>query len=307
MKIKRTLSLLLAAATLFALTACNVAGSLYSDKNAYVSVYVYGENGKTLLSNDAVRVAPIDEVTAEETTEGGLLTEESARQIYRMTPTSMYALELSITNKDKNAELPTVVVSQFNGEVEFSLDSVLGYTAGKASGSNDIYEWECKVNDEVVDPFTRKLENYDKVVFSFIEKTHRTFTVAFEVNNGAETLIPETKFSVDGEKAEMNIANYLNSDYLDEKTNEPVQAVSKALNLTLSEDGKRVVKIGDLENDETHRWICFIGDEEDGLISDLSDTMISERLTISFDYRDINTEESGAEGSEEEPEEEPEE
>lgn len=303
MKIKRTITILLALSTVLVFAACNVAGSLYSDKNAYVSVYVYGENGKTLISNDAIRVAPLEEATEEETTEGGLLTEEAARYRYRTTPTGMYALELCITNKDKNAELPTVVVSQFQGEVEYSLDSVLGCTAGKASGSNDIYEWQCKVNDEIVDPFKTKLVNYDKVVFSFVEKTNRTFTVKFEVNDGAETIIPEVKFNVNGEKSEMNIANYLNSDYLDDKTGEPVQPVRKALGLTLSEDGKRVVKIGDLENDETHRWICYIGDEEDGTISDLSDTMISERLTISFDYRDINTESTGEEETEEEDEE----
>ncbi len=303
MKIKRTITILLALSTVLVFAACNVAGSLYSDKNAYVSVYVYGENGKTLISNDAIRVAPLEEATEEETTEGGLLTEEAARYRYRTTPTGMYALELCITNKDKNAELPTVVVSQFQGEVEYSLDSVLGCTAGKASGSNDIYEWQCKVNDEIVDPFKTKLVNYDKVVFSFVEKTNRTFTVKFEVNDGAETIIPEVKFNVNGEKSEMNIANYLNSDYLDDKTGEPVQPVRKALGLTLSEDGKRVVKIGDLENDETHRWICYIGDEEDGTISDLSETMISERLTISFDYRDINTETTGEEETEEKDEE----
>ena len=302
MKIKRTITIILALATVLVFAACNVAGSLYSDKNAYVSVYVYGENGKTLISNDAIRVAPLEEATEEETTEGGLLTEEAARYRYRTFPTGMYALELCITNKDKNAELPTVIVSQFQGEIEYSLDSVLGCTAGKASGSNDIYEWQCKVNDEIVDPFKTKLENYDKVIFTFVEKTNRTFNVTFEVNVGAETIIPEKKFSVNGEKADMNIANYLSGDYLDEKTGEPVQPVSKALGLTLSEDGKRVVKIGDYENDETHRWICYIGDEEDGTVSDLSETMISERLTISFEYRDITTESTGEEETEEEEE-----
>lgn len=305
MKIKRTITLILAAVMVLIFASCNVAGSLYSDKNAYVSLYVYGENGKTLLSNDAIRVAPIDEPTEEDTTEGGLLTEEAARQRYRTTPTGMYALELSITNKDKNAELPSVIVSQFNGEVEFSLDSVLGCTAGKASGSNDIYEWICTVNDEVVDPFTRKLENYDKVVFSYVEMTNRTFTATFEINNGEITLVPEKKFNVNGEKSEMNIANFLKGDYLDEKSGEPVQPILNALGITLSEDGKRVVKIGDLENDEEHRWICYIGDEEDGTVYDLTDTMISERLTISFDYRDINAETTEAGDEEEETEEEP--
>ncbi len=303
MKIKRTITLLLAAAMVLTLAACNVAGSLYSDDNAYVSVYVYGDNGKTMLSSDAVRVAPLEAATDEETTEGGLLTEDAARHRYRTMPTAMYALELCITNKDKNAVLPSVVVSQFNGEVEYSLDSVLGTTAGKASGSNDIYEWECTINGEKADAFTKKLENYDKVVFSFVEKTYRTFNVAFEINDGEITLIPETKFSVNGEKAEMNIANYLNSDYLNDK-GEPVQPVKNALGITLSEDGKRVVKIGDLENDEEHRWICYIGDEEDGTVSDLSDTGISERLTISFDYRDITTENTGSQDETEEAEEE---
>lgn len=304
MKIKRTIALVLAAATLLVFTACNTAGSLYSDKNAYVSVYVYGENGKTLISNDAVRVAPLDEPTEEETTEGGLLTEEAARYRYRTTPTGMYALELCITNKDKNAELPTVVVSQFNGEVEYTLDSVLGCMAGKSSSSNDIYEWVCTVNDEKVDPFKTKLENYDKVVFSYVEMTNRTFTVKFEINNGEVTLIPETKFSADGEKSEMTITNFLKSAYYDEKGDLVADStVAKALGITLSEDGKRAVKIGDLENDEEHRWICFIGDEEDGTVSDLSDTMISERLTISFDYRETVTENTGDTETAEETEE----
>ena len=61
MKIKRTIALALALLTLLVFAACNVAGSLYSEKNAYVSVYVYGENGKTLLSTDAIRVAPLED------------------------------------------------------------------------------------------------------------------------------------------------------------------------------------------------------------------------------------------------------
>ena len=293
MKTKRIVTLLLAAVMILALAACNVAGSNYSDKNAYVSIYVYGESGKTLLSNEAIRVAPIDESElVEETTEGGLLTEDSARQRYRLIPTGMYALELSVRAKDKNAELPAVIVSQFNGEIEYTLDTVLNNTAGKKSGSNDIYEWVCKVNDEVVDPFTRKLETYDKVVFALLEKTERNFTAAFEISSGEKTIVSETKYTVFGEKADMNIANFLKSDYLDEDKGTPVKPVLSALGVTLSDDGKRVVKVGSLENDDTHRWVCYIGDEEDGFVTDLTDEMINERLTICFDYREIETEDT---------------
>ena len=78
---------------------------------------------------------------------------------------------------------------------------------------------------------------------------------------------------------------------------EDVKPVKDALNITLSEDGKRVVKIGSMENDEEHRWVCYYYDEEeeDEIISDLTDEMISERKTISFDYREIQSEDTGEE------------
>lgn len=306
MKTKRIVTLLLAAVMVLALAACNVQGSNYSDKNAYVSIYVYGDGGKTLLSNEAIRVAPIDESElSDETTEGGLLTEEAARQRYRVKPTGMYALELSVRAKDKNAALPVVVVSQFNGEIEYTLDTVLNSVAGKKTGSNDIYEWVCKINDEVADPFERELKTYDKVVFALLEKTERNFTAAFEINNGEVTITPEKKFTVFGEKSELTISKFLTSDYLDEDKGTPVKPVNSDLDITLSEDGKRVVKIGSLESDDTHRWVCYIGDEEEAeYITDLTDVMINERLTISFDYREIQVEDTStgeAENTEEEP------
>lgn len=297
MKFRRTITVILAAVMLISLAACNTAGSQYSEKNAYVSIYVYGSNNKTLLSSEAIRVAPIDESElVEDTTEGGLWTEDYARQLYRVTPTPIYALELAIRAKDKNAALPEIVVSQFNGEVEYTLDTVMNSTAGKATGSNDIYEWQCKINGEVVDAFKTKLETYDSVVFALVEKTYRSFTVAFEINDGEKTLVPETKFSALGEKSELTISNFLQSVYQNDK-GEDVEKVMKTLGITLSEDGKRVVKIGSLENDEEHRWVCYYYDEEeeDEIISDLTDEMISERKTISFDYRDIESEDTGEE------------
>lgn len=291
MKIKRTITVLLAAIMILTLAACNVAGSQYSDKNAYVSIYVYGNNNKTLLSSEAIRVAPIDESElVEDTTEGGLWTEDYARQLYRVTPTPMYALELAVRAKDKNAELPVVVVSQFNGEIEYTLDTIMNSVAGKANGSNDLYEWQCKINDEVVDPFTTKLETYDKVVFSLVEQTYRSFTGTFEINNGEVTITPEIKFSVLGEKSELTISKYLQSVYQNDK-GEDVETVMKTLGIRLTEDGKRVEKIGTLENDEEHRWVCYYADEEeDEIISDLTAEMLNERLVVSFDYREIATE-----------------
>ena len=297
MKFRRTITVILAAVMILALASCNTAGSQYSEKNAYVSLYVYGANNKTLLSSEAIRVAPIDESElVEETTEGGLLTEDYARQLYRVTPTPIYALELGIRAKDKNAALPELVISQFNGEVEYNLDSVMGTTAGKATGSNDIYEWQCKINGEVVDAFKTKLNTYDSVVFALVEKTYRSFTVAFEINNGEVTLVPETKFSALGEKSELTISKYLQTVYQNDK-GEDVKPVKDALDITLSDDGKRVVKIGSQENDEEHRWICYYYDEEeeDEIISDLTEEMISERKTISFDYRVIQSEDTGEE------------
>lgn len=308
MKINKIIALLLAVTTVLALAACNVAGSNYSEKNAYVSVYVYGENGKSLISEEAVRVAPIDEPTEEETIESGLLSEEAARNRYRTTPTPIYAVETCIKNdkknKDKGYELPELEISQLNdGTIKYIIDSIKGCSVENTSGTNDIFEWVCTVNDVVVDPFTTKLETYDKVVFTRSEITFRTFTVTFEINNGEETLIPEIIFNVDGEKSELTISKYLNSDYLDSKTGEPVKPVKDELGITLSEDGKRVVKIGDIENNDEYNWVCYIFDIEDGKISDLTDEMITERDTISFDYVEIASEETSEEDAEEEPEE----
>lgn len=315
MKTKRIIAVLLAAITVLALSACNVKGSNYSDKNAYVSIYVYGMNKKTLFSNDAIRVAPQPPLEEEETTEGGLLTEESARQRYRTKPTGMLALEIVARSKDKNAELPTVVISQFNGDIEYTLDSVLNNTAGKAAHSNDIYEWEFRINDQIADPFTSDIKNYDKLTFSLVEKTFRNFYASFAITNGADTIMSETEYIVPGEKSEMTIANFLKGTYLNEK-NEPVKELASELKITLSEDGKRVVKIGDLENDEENHfhWVCIMGEEYDDesetsteiLISDLSDTLISETDLITFDYREYKAEgedtvEDTVEGGEEQP------
>lgn len=293
MKIKRTIAILLAAVTVLALSACNVKGSNYSDDNAYVSIFVYGMNKKTLFSVDALRVAPQPPLETEETTEGGLLTEESARQRYRLKPTGMLALELVARAKDKNAALPTVVVSQFNGEIEYTLDSVLGNTAGKLPTSNDIYEWEFRINDVVADPFTSDIKTYDKLTFALVEKTYRNFYASFAITNGADTIMSETQYVVTGEKSEMTIANFLKGSYLDEKTGEPVRPIADELKISFSEDGKRIVKIGNLENDEEHRWVCIMGEEYDDesetsteiVITDLSSTLISETDLVTFDYR----------------------
>ncbi|MBO4422303.1 MAG: hypothetical protein J5879_02605 [Clostridia bacterium] len=307
MKIRRITALALAAVTVLLLTACNVAGSNFSEKNAYVSLYVYGASGKTLFSVEALRVAPLDETTEEEeTTEGGLLTEEAARQRYRTIPTPMYALELSVRAKDKNAELPSVIVTQFNGEIEYTLDRVGDHSAGKAANSNDIYEWVCTVNGEEKDLFTTKLETYDNVKIALVEKTYRNFTVTFEVLDGERTVIPETQFTVLGEKSELNISAFLESDYLDEK-GEPVKPVKSALGLKLSEDGKKVIAVGDLKTtpaegeEPTHEFVCYMDDPEEGLIYNLKDELVSERLVIIFDYREIATEDTG-EATEELPE-----
>lgn len=316
MKIRRTIAILLAAVTVLSLAACNVAGSNYSDKNAYVSIYVYGMNKKTLFSNDAIRVAPQDPLETEETTDGGLLTEEAARQRYRTKPTGMLALEIVSRSKDKNAELPTIVVSQFNGEIEYTLDSVLGNTAGKAANSNDIYEWEFRINDEIADPFTSDIKNYDKLTFSLVERTYRNFFVSFAITNGADTIMSETQYIVPGEKSEMTIANFLKGTYLDEKDQQPVKELASELKITLSDDGKRVVKIGNLENDEENHfhWVCIMGEDYDEendssveiLINDLSDTLVSEKDVITFDYREYkvegeDTSEDTANGAEEQP------
>ncbi|MBP5207074.1 MAG: hypothetical protein J6330_01295 [Clostridia bacterium] len=299
MKIKRIVTTLLAAVmVMISITSCVGNGSNYSDANAYVSVYVYGMNNKTLYSADGVRVAPQDPYEEEETTAGGLLTEEAARQRYRTKPTGMLALEVVVRNKDKNAELPTVVISQFNGEIEYTLDSVNGNTAGKLSTSNDIYEWVFTINGEVADPFTADLHNYDLLKFQLLEKTERNFFVKFAISNGADTILSETQYNVFGNKPELTIAKCLQTKYINEK-DEEVKPLLDEFNMTLSEDGRRVVKIGNLENDEEHRWVCIMGeeygDEEDEeaieiIINDLSDTLISEKDVITFDYREFKSE-----------------
>ena len=88
MKIKKTLltivSAVLAAVMLFALASCNTAGGLYSEKNAYVSVYIYtnpAATAKPKISLDRLRVAPEDEVENPETNEDNLYTDEAARQL----------------------------------------------------------------------------------------------------------------------------------------------------------------------------------------------------------------------------------
>ena len=298
MKIKRIVTLLLAAVMVLSVASCSVNKSNYSDANAYVSLYVYGANGKTLYSVDGLRVAPQAPFETEETTDGGLLTEEAARQRYRLKPTGMLALELAVTNKDKNAALPTLVISQFNGEIEYTLDTINGNTAGKASNSNDIYEWVFTINGEVKDPFTSDLKTYDLLRFDLKEKTERNFFIKLEITNGADTILSETPYTVFGEKSELTIAKCLQSNYINDK-GEEVKPLTDEHKITLSEDGRRVVKIGDIENDEEHRWVCIMGEEygddeeaeaTEVIINDLSETLISEKDTITFDYREFKAE-----------------
>lgn len=293
MKISRTLitviSAVLIAAMLFALSACNTAGGLYSEKNAYVSVYIYtnpSPTAKPKISLDRLRVAPEDEVENPETNEDGLYTDEAARQMYRTRPTGIYALELAIKEKDKNGELPYVVVSQYEGTVEYTLDTVLGVTAGKSASSNDMYEWRFYINGKEADPINDALHNYDLLEFKLVEQTYRTFNANFKAMNGAVTLFEDQKFALVGEKSEMTISNYLKGEY-DDYDKKHID-IDKILDLELSEDGSRVVRIGKLSADETHKWVCYI--DEEPIEGDLNDTMIDERHEIMFDYVEFEAE-----------------
>ena len=293
MKTKKTLikvfSAVLAAIMLLAFTACNTRGGLYSEKNAYVSVYIYtnpAENAKPKISLDRLRVAPEDEVENPETNEDGLYTEAAARRLYRTRPTGIYALELAIKEKDKNGELPTVIVAQYEGTVEYTIDTVLGVTAGKSATSNDIYEWRFYINGVESDPVTAELHNYDLLEFKLKEQTYRTFTATFKAMNGAVTLFEDKKFSYVGEKADMTISYYLQGEYVDYDKN--TIDIDKVLGLKLSEDGKRVVSIGNIAEDANHKWVCLINEEE--IEGDLTEVKIDERHEIMFEYHFIPSE-----------------
>ena len=293
MKIRNTLitvlSVILITVTVFSFAGCNKRGMLYSEKNAYVSVYIYtnpAENAKPKMSLDRLRVAPEDEVAAPETNEDNLLTDEAARQLYRTKPTGLYALELTIAEKDKKQPAPTVIVSQYEGTVEYTLDTVLGVSAGKSATSNDMYEWRFYINGKEADPVKDEIHTYDLLEFKLKEQTYRTFTATFKAMNGAKPLFEDKKFSYVGEKSEMTIAHFLQGEYTDYE--KKFIDIDKELGLTLSEDGRRVVKIGTVAADETHKWICLI--DEDEIEGDLSNTMIDERHEIMFEYVEIKVE-----------------
>ncbi len=283
------LSIVLVAVTVTSFTACNTRGGLYSEKNAYVSVYIYtnpADNAKPKMSLDRLRVAPEDEVAVPATNEDGLLTDEAACQLYRTKPTGLYALELAIAEKDKKQPMPTIIVSQFEGTVEYTLDTVLGVAAGKSSTSNDMYEWRFYINGKEADPVNDEIHTYDLLEFKYKEQTYRTFTANFKAMNGAVTLFEDQKFSYVGEKADMTIAYYLQGEY-DTYDKKHID-IDQTLGLTLSEDGKRVVKIGNVAEDDTHKWICLIDEEE--IEGDLSNTMIDERYEIMFEYVEVKVE-----------------
>ena len=294
MKIRNTiislLSIALVASMLFAFTACNTAGGLYSEKNAYVSVYIYtnpAATAKPKISLDRLRVMPEDEAANPETNDDHQLTDKAACQLYRTRPTGLYALELAIKEKDKKADAPSVIVSQYDdGTIEYTLDTVLGVSAGKSTTSNDVFEWHFYINGKEADPVKDELHNYDLLEFKLVEQTYRTFTATFQANNGPKTLFENQKFSYMGEKADMTISHFLQGTYVDDKKEE--HNISDSMSLKLSEDGKRVVSIGGIKEDDTHKWVIYILEEE--VEGDLTEIMIDEKHEIVFEYVEFEPE-----------------
>ena len=314
MKIRNTfitlLSVALIASMLFTFSACNKAGGLYSEKNAYVSVYIYtnpAANAKPKISLDKLRVAPDEEVYLGENVSvinGGdrrmlfvrdveasteivtdiSLTDDEARQIYRMKPTGLYALELAIKEKDKKASAPEVIISQYDdGTIEYTLDTVLGVSAGKSATSNDVFEWHFYINGKEADPVNAELHNYDLLEFKLKEQTYRTFSATFQANNGPKTLFENEKYSFMGEKADMTISYFLQGTFVREIDGKKVEdLISNWMGITLSEDGKRIVSVKGVAEDETHKWVVYILEEE--VEGNISEIMIDEKHEIVFEY-----------------------
>lgn len=293
---KVIIAMLLVSATLFALSGCVTAEVLYSDDNRYVSVYVYGKDGARKWYVDAVRV--VAEPASDETTADG----DPVQPIYRESCTGLLALEIASAEKDLKA--PIIEMFNYTGTPEYELVDINGISVAEEESNGDQYKWIFTINGVEADPETAELKNHDLLAFYCVEETYRTFRVTFEANNGAISVFEGQEFAYAGEKADMNLAYYLAGKY---DTEDGSVDVDKSMGITLSEDGKSVVKIGDYENDETHKWAVVMteiipsedDDEEDVEVEviyyDLSEITVTYTMEVRFEFIEQVIEDTGEE------------
>lgn len=301
---KAIIAAILVCASLFALSGCVTANVLYSDDNRYVSVYVYGKDGSRKWYIDAVRV--VAEPASTETNADG----DPVQPIYRESCNGLLALELAATEKDLAS--PIIEMYNYTGTPEYHLVDINGISVAEEESNGDQYKWVFKINGVEADPATAEIKNHDLLSFHCIEETFRTFRVTFDASFGAVDVFSGKEFAYAGEKADMNLAYYLDGKYEDYENPGSFIDIDKSLGITLSEDGKSITKIGSYENSDTHKWgavmIETIEPDEDDLEAepveveviyyDLSEITVTYTMNIHFEYIEQEVEETEADTAE---------
>ncbi len=253
-------------ATAFVFSSCS-GGEDKTIGNAYVSVYVYNAKGTRFIREHAVKVTP----------------NENHEHEWGRKNTAYLALETVCAKENKNKALELITDS--TGGV--TIEKIDTYAAGVNSDGDPFY-WVLYINDEIVeDGETRELQNTDKVEFKYIEQTYRSVNVKFSAKNGAVVLFDDSTVYAAGEKEELTITNVLNYKAVDTgKVNK------NELGIMLSEDGKTITKVGDVEVAEGYEWAVFLNDEK--IEVGIDEQLLKDGDVLSLEYRAVEAEETGA-------------
>ncbi len=246
----------------FSFTSC----SEVEDKtigNAYVSIYVYNEKGGNVIKQDAIKVSP----------------NEAHEYEWGKKLTPYLALETVCSKENKNKTLELLTDS--TGGV--SVEKIDKYASG-TNEAGDAFYWALYINGELMENAESYiLQNTDKIEFKYTEQTYRSINITASASNGAVIVLSDTAVFAAGEKTELTITNVLNYAAPDTK-----KVNKNELGITLSEDGKSITKIGEVEVDETHEWAVMINDVD--IEDDIDVQLLKDADVIKFEYREIEAE-----------------
>ncbi len=267
MFMKRFTAALLSLLTVISMLAFSSCSSQTDDRegNAYVSVYVYNDNGKQFVKCDAVKVTPSD-----------IHQYEWGKKL-----TPFLALETACTSKKKGCEIATDTLGQF------SVTRVDKFVSGDDEYGNP-WVWELYINEKKIDDTKDVIiNNYDKIEFKYVEESYRSIDISLSAASGANKLISETDLMIMGEKNELTIKYMLEHEYVD-SNDKPL--IKNKFGITVDKDSGVVTKIGDVENNDTHKWKVFVNDFE--IAEPIDKYLLISGDQVKFEYGKIEEETS---------------
>lgn len=272
MFMKRITALVLSLITLISAFAFSSCSKQTDDRegNAYVSVYVYNQNGKQFVKCDAVKVTP----------------DENHQYEWGKSLTPFLALEVACTSKKKSYKIETDVMG------EYSVAQVDKFASGNDSEGNPM-AWELYINNEKISETKDVIiKNYDKIEFYYKEVSYRAITVTLSAINNGKKVIDESDQMIMGEKKDLTIKYMLNHEYLNDKK----QTIKGKFGITVDDETNTITKIGDVSNNSEYAWKVLVNDFE---ITESIDTyLLADGDELKFEYSKIEDDEPAEETAE---------